>query len=177
MRSFLIMYPEMGTFLWPAELTHFFGLWLFLWACIAEEFMLIAHKILLDWNWEFEEKPPESQWLCCTMWQDIHIRVWRSVCASCGCHFEALTFKKWQGLLYILWKFYYKFLITIFDLIRAVLIIGFFCTVLYINVCHETFILYFFLHDWPSDTEGGLYEIDIIVYTDGVLSLIEVVCK
>lgn len=35
----------------------------------------------------------------------------------------------------------------------------------------------FLLHDWPSDTEAGLYDIDIIVYTDYVLSIIEVVRK
>jgi hypothetical protein len=42
------MYPGMGTFLWPAELTHLLTCYFFLWACIAEEFLLIAHKILLE---------------------------------------------------------------------------------------------------------------------------------
>jgi hypothetical protein len=35
----------------------------------------------------------------------------------------------------------------------------------------------FLLHDWPSDTEAGLSEIDISVYTDGAVSLIEVLCQ
>jgi hypothetical protein len=64
-----------GDFSLARRVDSFVGLWLFLWAYIAEEFMLITHKILLDWNWEFEKKPPESQGLCCTMWQNIHVIV------------------------------------------------------------------------------------------------------